>query len=87
MDTLLISYGSRSTSETSQGSAYDEHHRSGIGLPDAVGGVLPRVTSMQRQRAAVLAGYRAHPERFKGKRPMPPALPSIVGVKYHCYRN
>ena len=36
---------------------------------------------MQRQRAAVFtATYRAHPERFKGKRLTPPALPEIVGI-------
>jgi putative transposase len=36
---------------------------------------------MQRQRAEVLqAAYRAHPERFKGRLPIPPALPEIVGI-------
>lgn len=40
-----------------------------------------QATATQRSRAAVLAAaYRAHPERFKGKHPTPPALPEIVGI-------
>lgn len=37
--------------------------------------------ALQQQRAKVLtAAYHAHPERFKGKLPTPPQLPTIVGI-------
>ncbi len=58
-----------------------EHRHSGIGFmtPAAVHwGTAP---ALQAQRAQVLqAAYRAHPERFKGKLPTPPELPTIVGI-------
>src|SRR5216683_5167961 len=37
--------------------------------------------ALWQQRAKVLqAAYAAHPERFKGKIPTPPDLPTIVGI-------
>ena len=36
---------------------------------------------IDNQRRRVLqAAYAAHPERFKGRRPTPPALPTVVGI-------
>jgi transposase InsO family protein len=61
---------------------YNEAHRhSGIGFftPGQVHrGEVARVTA-QRQRALDTA-FRAHPERFKGRRPLPPAPPSAVWI-------
>jgi putative transposase len=37
--------------------------------------------ALHQQRAAVpQAAYAAHPQRFKGRLPAPPALPQIVGI-------
>jgi putative transposase len=59
----------------------DEHRHSGIGFMTPAAVHFGRAAAMQQQRAAVLAAaYRAHPERFKGKRPTPPVLPEIVGI-------
>jgi len=59
----------------------DEHRHSGIGFMTPAAVHFSQATAMQQQRAAVLAAaYRAHPERFKGKRPTPPALPDVVGI-------
>lgn len=59
----------------------NEHHHSGIGFmtPEAIHfGTAP---ALWQQRAAVLkTAYLAHPERFKGKQPTPPKLPTIVGI-------
>ena len=59
----------------------DEHRHSGIGFMTPAAVHFGQATAIQRQRAAVLeAAYRAHPERFKGKVPTPPALPTMVGI-------
>ena len=59
----------------------DEHCHSGIGFMTPAAVHFGQAAAMQQQRAAVLAAaYRAHPERFKGKHPTPPALPEIVGI-------
>jgi putative transposase len=59
----------------------DEHRHSGIGFMTPAAVHFGRANAIHRQRAEVLqAAYRAHPERFKGKRPTPPALPTIVGI-------
>lgn len=34
----------------------------------------------QRRHRVLQAAYAAHPERFKGRVPTPPALPQIVGI-------
>jgi putative transposase len=62
----------------------DEHRHSGIGFMTPAAVHFGQAAAMQQQRAAVLAAaYRAHPERFKGKHPTPPALPEIVGINLH----
>ena len=59
----------------------DEHRHSGIGFMPPAAVHFGQAAAMQQQRAAVLAAaYRAHPARFKGKHPTPPALPEIVGI-------
>ena len=59
----------------------DEHRHSGIGFMTPAAVHFRQAAAMQRQRAEVLqAAYRAHPERFKGRLPIPPALPVIVGI-------
>jgi putative transposase len=59
----------------------DQHRHSGIGFMTPAAVHFGQAAAMQRQRAAVLAAaYRAHPERFKGKHPTPPALPTTVAI-------
>jgi putative transposase len=59
----------------------DAHRHSGIGFMTPAAVHFGQAAAMQQQRAAVLAAaYRAHPERFKGRLPTPPALPEIVGI-------
>jgi putative transposase len=59
----------------------DEHRHSGIGFLTPAAVYFGHAAAMQRQRAEVLqAAYRAHPERFKARLPIPPALPEIVGI-------
>jgi len=58
-----------------------EHRHSGIGFMTPVAVHMGTAPVLQAQRAQVLQqAYRAHPERFKGKMPTPPALPEIVGI-------
>jgi putative transposase len=61
---------------------YNEQHRhSGIGFMTPAAVHFGHAQALHQQRAAVLQGaYAAHPERFKGRRPTPPALPQIVGI-------
>ena len=50
-------------------------------LHDPGGGALRSRRAIDAQRRRVLqAAYAAHPERFKGRLPTPPALPEIVGI-------
>jgi len=59
----------------------DEHHHSGIGFMTPAAVHFGRAPALYQQRAAVLhSAYAAHPERFKGRAPTPPALPEIVGI-------
>jgi putative transposase len=59
----------------------DEHRHSGIGFMTPAAVHFGQAAAIQQQRAAVLAAaYRAHPKRFKGRLPTPPALPEIVGI-------
>lgn len=59
----------------------DEHRHSGIGFMTPAALHFGQAAAMQRQRADVLAAaYGAHPERFKGRVPMPPAVPTLVGI-------
>ena len=58
-----------------------EHRHSGIGFMTPAAVHLGSAPALQAQRAQVLQqAYRAHPERFKGKMPIPPALPTVVGI-------
>jgi putative transposase len=58
-----------------------EHRHSGIGFMTPAAVHFGQAHALQAQRAQVLeAAYRAHPERFKGRLPTPPALPTIVGI-------
>ena len=58
-----------------------EHRHSGIGFMTPAAVHFGTAPALWQQRAAVLqAAYLAHPERFKGKLPVPPKLPTVVGI-------
>ena len=58
-----------------------EHRHSGIGFMTPAAMHFGTAPALWQQRAAVLqAAYLAHPERFKGKLPVPPKLPTVVGI-------
>ena len=61
---------------------YNEQHRhSGIGFMTPAMVHFGRSRAIDEHRRRVLqAAYAAHPERFKGRLPIPPALPAIVGI-------
>jgi putative transposase len=61
---------------------YNEAHRHcGIGLMTPAMVHFGRSGAIDEHRRRVLqAAYAAHPERFKGRLPAPPALPEIVGI-------
>ena len=59
----------------------NEHRHSGIGFmtPAAVHfGCAPAIDDERRR--VLQAAYAAHPERFKGRLPLPPTLPTLVGI-------
>jgi putative transposase len=59
----------------------DEHRHSGIGFMTPAAVHFGHASAIDEQRRRVLqAAYAAHPERFKGRLPTPPALPEIVGI-------
>ena len=59
----------------------NEHCHSGIGFMTPAAVHFGTAPALWQQRAAVLqAAYAAHPERFKGKHPTPPKLPTVVGI-------
>ncbi len=59
----------------------DEHRHSGIGFMTPAAVHFGTAPALWQQRAEVLqAAYAAHPERFKGRFPLPPKLPKIVGI-------
>ncbi len=59
----------------------DEHRHSGIGFMTPAAVHFGTSSALWQQRAKVLqAAYAAHPERFKGKIPTPPELPTIVSI-------
>ena len=59
----------------------NEHCHSGIGFMTPAAVHFGTAPALWHERAKVLqAAYRAHPERFKGKFPTPPKLPTIVGI-------
>jgi putative transposase len=58
-----------------------EHRHSGIGFMTPAAVHFGTAPALWQQRAAVLqVAYLAHPERFKGKLPIPPKLPTVVGI-------
>jgi putative transposase len=61
---------------------YNEAHRhSGIGFMTPAMVHFGRSHAIDAHRQRVLhAAYAAHPERFKGRLPTPPAVPEIVGI-------
>ena len=59
----------------------EEHRHSGIGFMTPAAVHFGTAPALWQLRAKVLqAAYAAHPERFKGKIPTPPELPTIVGI-------
>ncbi|HXQ56480.1 MAG TPA: IS3 family transposase [Actinomycetes bacterium] len=59
----------------------DEHRHSGIGFHTPADVHHGRAELLRAQRADVLsAAYAAHPERFVGKPPEPPSLPTAVWI-------
>jgi putative transposase len=59
----------------------DEHRHSGIGFMTPAAVHFGHAAAIDAQRRHVLqAAYAAHPERFKGRVPTPPALPEVVGI-------
>ena len=59
----------------------DEHRHSGIGFMTPAAVHFGHAAAIDAQRRRILqAAYAAHPERFKGRVPTPPALPEIVGI-------
>ncbi len=59
----------------------DTHRHSGIGFMTPASVHFGHAPAIDEQRRRVLeAAYAAHPERFKGRLPTPPALPEIVGI-------
>ncbi len=58
-----------------------EHRHSGIGFMTPAVVHLGTAAAIHEQRAQVLqTAYGAHPQRFKGKLPTPPELPTVVGI-------
>jgi putative transposase len=58
-----------------------EHRHSGVGFHTPADVHYGRAELVRAQRAEVLsAAYAAHPERFVGKPPEPPALPTAVWI-------
>ncbi len=47
-------------------------------LPEKLGITAPAL--WQLSAAVLQAAYLAHPARFKGKLPIPPKLPTVVGI-------
>jgi hypothetical protein len=59
----------------------DAHRHSGIGFMTPASVHFGHAPAIDAQRRRVLeAAYAAHPERFKGPLPTPPALSGIVGI-------
>lgn len=59
----------------------DEHRHSGIGFMTPATVHFGRSRAIDEHRRRVLqAAYAAHPKRFKGRLPRPPALPEVVGI-------
>ena len=58
-----------------------EHRHSGIGLHTPASVHYGTATEIRKQRAATLdAAYTANPDRFRGRRPTPPQLPTAAWI-------
>lgn len=58
-----------------------EHRHSGIGLHTPASVHYGTATAIRAQRGLVLdAAFAAHPDRFHGKRPIPPKLPTVAWI-------
>lgn len=58
-----------------------EHRHSGIGLHTPASVHYGTATEIRAQRAATLdAAYAANPDRFRGRRPAPPKLPTVAWI-------
>jgi putative transposase len=58
-----------------------EHRHSGIGLHTPASVHYGTATEIQAQRAATLdAAYAANPDRFRGRQPTPPKLPTVAWI-------
>lgn len=58
-----------------------EHRHSGIGLHTPASVHYGTATEIRAHRAATLdAAFTANPDRFRGRRPTPPALPTIAWI-------
>jgi len=58
-----------------------EHRHSGIGLHAPASVHYGTATEIRAQRAVTLdAAYTANPDRFRGRRPVPPALPTVAWI-------
>ena len=58
-----------------------EHRHSGIGLHTPASVHYGTATEIRAERARTLdAAYAANPDRFRGRRPSPPALPTIAWI-------
>ena len=59
----------------------NEHRHSGIGFMTPAMVHFGRAGAIDEQRRRALhAAYTAHPARFKGRLPTPPALPELAGI-------
>ena len=58
-----------------------EHRHSGIGLHTPASVHYGTATAIREQRSIVLdAAFAAHPDRFHGRRPTPPKLPTAAWI-------
>ncbi|MGI8937156.1 MAG: integrase core domain-containing protein [Iamia sp.] len=58
-----------------------EHRHSGIGLHTPASVHYDTATQIQAEGAATLnAAYAANPDRFRGRRPTPPELPTTAWI-------
>src|SRR5205085_2765234 len=58
-----------------------EHRHSGIGLHTPASVHYGTATAIRRRRAEVLdAAFAANPDRFRGRRPTPPKLPTVAWI-------
>ena len=58
-----------------------EHRHSGIGLHTPASVHYGTATEIREQRAVTLdAAYTANPDRFRGRRPTPPKLPTVAWI-------